>query len=69
MRGRNVQGLSGISCVHQLSTKVHVVAGELNCDELQLQRGLLRPKWSVVLSSVRGRKVQGLSGISCVQRL
>ena len=69
MRGWKVQGLSGNSFVQQLSIKVHVVAWELNRDELQLHRGLLRPRWSVVHSSVRGRKVQGLIGISCVQRL
>ncbi len=68
MRGWKVQGLSGNSYVQRLSTNVHVVAGELNPDELQLHRGLLRPRWTGV-HSVRDRKVQELSGISCVQRV
>jgi len=69
VRGWNVQGLSGISYVHWLSIKVHVVAGELKCDELQLQRGLLRPRWRTGVRGLLERKVQGLRGISCVQQL
>ena len=54
--------------MHRLSNKLQLACGEFNVDELHLQRGLLGPRWRGV-RSVRGRKVQGLSRISCVQRL
>ncbi len=54
--------------MQRLSNTILLVCGELNFDELHLQRGLLWTRWRGV-HSVRGRKVQGLSRISCVQRL
>ena len=54
--------------MHRLSNKLRLVCGELNFDELHLQRGLLGGRWRGV-HIVRGRKVQGLSRISCVQLL
>ena len=54
--------------MHRLSDKLRLVCGELNFDELHLQRGLLWAQWRGVYS-VRGRKVQVLSRISCMQRL
>ena len=54
--------------MQRLSNKLQLTCGELNVDELHLQRGLLGPRWRGV-HSVRGRKVQGLSRISFVQQL
>ena len=68
VRGRKLPDVDWISFVHSLSNKLHLVCGELNFDELHLQRGLLGPRWRGV-HSVRGWKVQGLSRISCVQQL
>ncbi len=57
MRGRKVQAVDRKHRVHRLSNKLHLACGQLNFDELHLQRGLLGACWRHV-HGVRSRKVQ-----------
>ena len=65
MRGRKVQAVDRKHRVHRLSNKLHLACGQLNFDELHLQRGLLGACWRHV-HGVRSRKVHDVDRSSRV---
>ena len=69
MRSRKLQDVDRISSVHPLPTELYLVSGELNSDELHMQRSIHGDdygRWRG-LRGVRGRQIQGVDRIGPMQ--
>jgi hypothetical protein len=69
VRSRKLQDVDRISSVHALPTELYLVSGELNSDELHMQRSIHGDdygRWRG-LRGVRGRQIQGVDRIGPMQ--
>ena len=71
VRSRKLQVVARISSVHPLPTELYLVSGELNSDELHMQRSIRGDVYGRCrcLRGVRGRQIQGVDRNSPMQRM